>query len=145
MKKRLLLLFQLRKINTTNTHRYIDGRIKQLPEKENFYKLLFEVSHEIRHNILLLLKDKPMRITEIARDQDLHHPEIRRHITRLQNIRFIKRDIDGYYHLTTYGETSLLLFKDFMFLTENRQYFENHSLNEIPTRFVKKIKLAFYF
>jgi len=80
-----------------------------------------------------------MRITEIAKEQDLNHPEIRRHITRLSDIGLIKRDVDGYYHLTPYGETSILLFQEFEFLSANSEYFETHSLSGVPTRFVKRI------
>ena len=110
-----------------------------MPASENFYSLLFEVSNEIRHRILLLLQRKAMRITEIAKEQDLNHPEIRRHITRLRDIGLIERDADGYYHLTPYGETSILLFQEFEFLSANSEYFETHSLAEVPTRFVKQI------
>ena len=110
-----------------------------MPALENFYKLLFEVSHEIRHGILLLLKDKPMRITDIAKEQGLHHPEIRRHITRLRDIGLIIRDLDGYYHLTPYGETSILFFKDLEFLSENSEYFETHSLQGMPVRLARHI------
>jgi len=106
---------------------------------ENFYSLLFEISNEIRHRILLLLQRRPMRITEIAKEQDLNHPEIRRHLTRLRDIGLIKRDVEGLYHLTPYGETSILLFKEFEFLSANSDYFETHSLAEVPTRFVKQI------
>ena len=106
---------------------------------ENFYSLLFEVSNEIRHRILLLLQRRPMRITDIAREQGLNHPEIRRHLTRLRDIGLIERDVEGLYHLTPYGETSILLFKEFEFLSANSGYFETHSLSEVPARFVKQI------
>jgi predicted transcriptional regulator len=106
---------------------------------ENFYGLLFEVSNEIRHRILLLLQRRPMRITEIAREQSLNHPEIRRHLTRLRDIGLIERDVDSLYHLTPYGETSILLFKEFEFLSANSEYFGTHSLAELPTRFVKQV------
>ena len=110
-----------------------------MPASENFYSLLFEVSNEIRYRILLLLQRKAMRITEIAKEQRLNHPEIRRHITRLRDIGLIERDVDGYYHLTPYGETTILLFQEFEFISANSEYFETHSLAEVPTRFVKQI------
>jgi len=110
-----------------------------MPASENFYSLLFEVSNEIRYRILLLLQRKVMRITEIAKEQRLNHPEIRRHITRLRDIGLIERDVDGYYHLTPYGEASILLFQEFEFLSANSEYFETHSLAEVPARFVKQI------
>jgi predicted transcriptional regulator len=110
-----------------------------MPASENFYSLLFEVSNEIRHRILLLLQRNSMRITEIAKEQGLNHPEIRRHITRLRDIGLIERDVEGFYHLTPYGEASILLFREFEFLSANNEYFETHSLAEVPARFVKQI------
>ena len=104
-----------------------------------FYSLLFEVSNEIRHRILLFLEDKAMRITEIAKELDLNHPEIRRHITRLRDIGLISRDVEGYYHLTPYGEASIILFQEFEFLSANSLYFENHSLSGIPAQYLKRI------
>jgi predicted transcriptional regulator len=86
-----------------------------------------------------LLDEKPMRITDIAKEQDLHHPEIRRHIARLQSIGLVKRDLEGYYHLTPYGEISLLFFKDFEVISENSEYFEDHSLEGIQSEFVRLI------
>jgi len=80
-----------------------------------------------------------MRITEIAKNQDLNHPETRRHLTRLRDIGLIKRDVDGYYHLTPYGDTSILLLKELEFLSSNSSYFETHSVSGIPIRFVKQI------
>lgn len=110
-----------------------------MPESENYYNLLFELSNEIRHRILLLLQEKAMRLTEIAKEQVLNHPEMRRHLTRLGQIGLIKRDADGYYHLTPYGETSIVLLKEFRFLAANSSYFEDHSLSGIPIRFLKNI------
>ena len=104
-----------------------------------FYSLLFEVSNEIRHRILMFLKDKAMRVTEIAKELDLNHPEIRRHITRLRDIGLISRDVEGYYHLTPYGEASIILFQEFEFLSANSLYFENHSLSGIPAQYLKRI------
>ncbi len=106
---------------------------------ENFYNLLFELSNEVRHRILLMLQKKAMRITEITKKQDLTHPEMRRHLTRLRKIGLIRRDVEGYYHLTPYGETSILLLKELGFLAANSRYFEDHSLSGTPIEFLKRI------
>ncbi len=106
---------------------------------EGFYDLLFEISNEHRHMILLLLQKKAMRITDIAKEMDLNNPEIRRHISRLRDIGLIQRDVEGYYHLTPYGETSLVLFQELKFLSANRKYFLIHTPSKIPTEFVKRI------
>jgi predicted transcriptional regulator len=110
-----------------------------MPASESLYNLLFELSNEARHRILLMLQENAMRITEIAKKQDLAHPEMRRHLTRLRQIGLIRRDVEGYYHLTPYGETSILLLKELGFLAVNSKYFEDHSLSGIPIELLKRI------
>jgi predicted transcriptional regulator len=106
---------------------------------KGFYDLLFEVSNEHRHGVLLLLQERAMRITDLAREMDLNNPEIRRHISRLRDVGLIRRDVEGYYSLTPYGETSLLLFGEFDFLSSNNAYFKTHTLSKIPIELVKQI------
>jgi predicted transcriptional regulator len=106
---------------------------------EGFYDLLFEISNEYRHRVLLLLHERAMRITDIAKEMDLNNPEIRRHISRLRDVGLIQRDVEGYYHLTPYGETSLVLFQELKFLSANKKYFLTHTPSKIPTELVKRI------
>jgi predicted transcriptional regulator len=106
---------------------------------KGFYDLLFEISNEHRHGVLLLLQERAMRITDLAREMDLNNPEIRRHISRLRDVGLIRRDVEGYYRLTPYGETSILLFREFDFLSSNSEYFKTHTPSGIPSRFVKRI------
>jgi predicted transcriptional regulator len=87
--------------------------INQVPAPEGFYDLLFEISNEDRHGILLLIQGKALRITDIAKEMGLNNPETRRHVSRLQEVGLIQRDVGGYYNLTPYGEASMLLVKEF--------------------------------
>lgn len=104
-----------------------------------FHDLLFEMSHEYRYVILLILKKEAKRITDLNREMKLTTTEARRHVSRLAEVGLIKRDIEGYYHLTPYGETSLILFQEFNFLSSNDEYFQTHTLTNIPTGLVKQI------
>ena len=104
-----------------------------------FHDLLFEMSHEYRYEILLILQKEAKRITDLNREMKLTTTEVRRHVSRIAQVGLIKRDIEGYYHLTPYGETSLILFQEFDFLSSNDEYFQSHTLTNIPTRFVKQI------
>ena len=113
--------------------------VQQVSASKEFYDLLFEVSNEYRHGILTLLKRRAMRITNIAKETGLNNPEIRRHISRLRQVGLIQRDVEGLYHLTPYGETSLLLFREFEFLSSNSDYFKTHSLSGLPASSVKQI------
>ena len=82
------------------------------------------MSNEYRYQILLMLREKPMRISDITRRLDFTTAEVRRHVTRLNEVSLIQRDLDGYYYLTPYGETSLVLFQELIFLTANKDYFK---------------------
>ena len=104
-----------------------------------FHDLLFEMSNENRYEILLILREQSKRITDLTRQMNLTTTEVRRHVSRLTEAGLIQRDIEGYYHLTPYGETSLLLFQEFEFLSSNREYFKTHNPLSIPTRFVKQV------
>jgi predicted transcriptional regulator len=104
-----------------------------------FHDLLFEMSNENRYGVLLILQKEAKRITDLTREMKLTTTEVRRHVSRLAEVDLIQRDIEGYYHLTSYGETSLLLFQEFIFLSSNSEYFKTHTLSNIPTGFVKQI------
>jgi len=41
---------------------------------ERFYDMLFEISNDIRHNILMFLLQKPERMTQIAKELELTSP-----------------------------------------------------------------------
>ena len=109
-----------------------------MPESQRFYDLLFEVSNEYRHRILLLLQERTRRLTDLTTELEVTAPEARRHISRLRDVELIQRDSEGWYYLTPYGETTLLLFQEFNFLSLNREYFLTHTLSTIPPGFVKQ-------
>ncbi len=104
-----------------------------------FHDLLFEMSNENRYMILLILREQSRRITDLTRQMNLTTTEVRRHVSRLTEAGLIQRDLEGYYHLTPYGETSLLLFQEFEFLSSNREYFKTHNPLSIPMEFVKQV------
>ena len=110
-----------------------------MPASKGFHDLFFEVSNESRYDILILLREKPMRNTDISKALDLTSAEIRRQVSRLHAIGLIQRDLGGFYHLTPYGEMTLILFQEFHFLTDNREYFQTHTMDRVPVRFLKRI------
>ena len=110
-----------------------------MSKSEEFYNLLFEVSNKDRDRILYTLHKEEKRVSDLSRELDLTYSEIRRHISRLQNIDLIQKDLEGYYHLSPYGEVSLSLFYEFDFLSRNRGYFVSHTPMKNPPRFFKQI------
>jgi len=104
-----------------------------------FHDLLFEMSNENRYGVLLILQKEAKRITDLTREMKLTTTEVRRHVTRLAKVGLIQRDVGGFYHLTPYGEMSLLLLQEYIFLSSNSEYFKTHTLSNIPTEFLKQI------
>ena len=76
---------------------------------EKFYDLLFEVSNEYRHSLMLELRKQPNRITELSKKMEMTSQEVSRHLNRLSEISLIYKDTDGYFSLTSLGETVLVL------------------------------------
>ena len=106
---------------------------------EEFQNLLFEISNDYRYAILVLLQEKPVRITEIAKLQHLTTQEISRHIARLVNIEIASKDTDGFFHITPYGELVLALLEELQFTSKNKSYFAKHTVIQLPQAFIKRI------
>jgi predicted transcriptional regulator len=70
---------------------------------------------------------------------ELNNPEIRRHISRLRDIGLIQRDIEGFYHLTPFGELVLKQLRELEFTSRHRGYFKSHSLANLPSNFISQI------
>jgi len=106
---------------------------------ERFYDLLFEISNDYRHRVLLLLKEKPMRITDLSRQLRLTTQEISRHVSRLGEVGLTYKDVDRFYHLSPYGKSILIILEEFLFLSNNSDYFVMHSIDHLERKFVKRI------
>jgi len=106
---------------------------------ENFYDVLFEVSNEDRHRILLQLEKEAMNVTNLANVLGLSLPETSRHVSRLGEVGLTHKDVKGFYHLTPYGELVLKLLRQLEFTSQHREYFTNHTLDRLPPEFVTRI------
>jgi predicted transcriptional regulator len=110
-----------------------------MTSKGGFHDLLFELSNEYRYGILIILRNKEKRITELSREVELTFTEVRRHVARLSEAGLIKRDLDGYYHLTEIGKIVLLEIQEFDLITRYKAYLNSHTLKDLPTEFIKRL------
>jgi predicted transcriptional regulator len=76
---------------------------------KTFSSLLFELSSSDRLDILSLLKRTPLKLSHISKKLDFTVQETSRNITRLSEAKLIRKDVDGAFHLTPYGEEALNL------------------------------------
>ena len=106
---------------------------------DNVSSLLFELSGGDRMDILLLLKKTPLKLSHISNELDFTVQETSRNVARLSDAELIFKDVNGVFHLTSYGEEALLQLSGFRFLFENRTYFLHHSLGLLPKQFQSSI------
>jgi predicted transcriptional regulator len=101
--------------------------------------LLFELSSDERMTILENLQKEGLKLSHIAKRQDITIPEAARHLQRLSEAQLIQRDPGGSYHLTSYGELVLRQLSGLCFLLGNRQYFLEHDTSHLPYQFISRI------
>ena len=84
---------------------------------------------------MLLLKKTPLKLSHISTELDFTVQETSRNVARLADASLVKKDTEGLFHLTSYGEETLNLLSGFRFLYKNREYFTTHTLAALPPQF----------
>lgn len=88
-----------------------------------------------RLNILFNLLNTNSTPTELAKKLDATKQEVHRNFTRLVESGLIEKKMNGKYALTTFGEVVCTQVPTIVFLSQNKKYFEDHSLGDIPYKF----------
>jgi len=98
-----------------------------------------EMSSQQRLQIIFRLLEKKSKVTLMAKEIGATTQEVHRNFARLEDGGFITKNVDGYYSLTTYGKTICSQIPSIIFLSQNRQYFEDHNFGDIPSKFIMRI------
>ena len=106
---------------------------------EKLCNILFELSHEDRIRIFLQLQKNVMKLTHLSEKLDLKVQETSRHLSRLSDAKLISKDVEGFYHLTPYGEHVIKLLPGLNFLCKHKKYFTTHKSHHLPSPFVSRI------
>ena len=101
---------------------------------ENF----LELASSQRLEILFKLLQKKTTPTFLAKDIGATKQEVHRNFTRLEETGLIEKDTNGKYSLTTFGKTMCTQVPSLVFLSQNRKYFEDHTFEDIPTKFIMR-------
>lgn len=105
----------------------------------DFGELLFTLSNDDRLEILRLLMEDEQRMTGLANRIGSTPQETSRNIGRLQDNQLVERTPDGTYRVTPYGSHVQHFVRPIRFLYSHRDYFREHTLSVIPSRFLSRI------
>jgi predicted transcriptional regulator len=97
--------------------------------------LLFELAGPDRLEILLALKNRPLRLSHLSKKLDFTVQETSRNVSRLAEAKLVVKEAYGNFRLTPYGEETLNLIDGFSFLSKHRDYFTTHTLSTLPKEF----------
>ncbi len=106
---------------------------------EELAELLFELSSSDRLNLLLEIKTKKQRPSQLAQKLSATTQETFRHLERLSKAKLIEKDSDGLYGLTAYGELILSFLPSLNFISKNRKYLLWHDFSFLPPEFLLRI------
>ena len=112
---------------------------------DSLNSLLFELSSSDRLDILYLVKKTPMKLSHISSKLDFTVQEASRNVGRLAEAGLIRKDVDGAFYLTPFGEEVLNLLKGFNFLSDNKDYFLRHSASSLPEQFRASLGIFEHF
>ncbi len=106
---------------------------------EDVANQLFELASEQRLEILFRLSNSKSSVSTIAKDLGATVPEVFRNFKRLTKADLIQKDSDGNYVTTPYGKTVCTQIPSLIFVKKYIKYFQNHTLDKIPIKFIQRI------
>ena len=106
---------------------------------ENIANEFLELASEQRLNILINLLEQNLNISKLAKLLGATNPEVHRNVGRLSKNGLIIKNPEGNYELTTYGKTTLALIPSISFVSENKNFFNSHTLNNVESKFIQRI------
>jgi predicted transcriptional regulator len=106
---------------------------------ESFAKEFLEIASEQRLGILLRLNEKKSKVGIVAKELGASMPYVFRDFERLVKAGLITKDSDGDYDITTYGKIICGQIPSIRFLSNNKTFFKNHGIGDIPSKFLQRI------
>jgi predicted transcriptional regulator len=102
-------------------------------------QIFVELAGELRRQMMLKLNRQSLRLSDLAKVLDATMQEAHRNINRLIDVGLVEKNAEGLLSLTTYGKIILKQIPTFAFLTEHNEYFEEHTLGDLPMKFIQRI------
>jgi len=107
--------------------------------KRELSEILFNLASEDRLTLLSEIGSSRRRLTDLSEAIKATAQECSRHISRLVDSGFIRKDSGGFYETTSLGSAILDLLPSYEFLLAHRQYFLGHDLSFLPKGFLGRM------
>ena len=101
--------------------------------------LFMELASDTRCDILKTIEKQKTRSNEIAKKLYLTVQETHRNTARLADAGIITKDSDGFFLLTAFGKMIVQNMDSFYFFNKHKKFFQNHSLGNLPKKFILQI------
>jgi predicted transcriptional regulator len=106
---------------------------------EGVGSLFFELAGDLRLLMLTKLNQKNYRLSQLATELNATMQEAHRNMTRLIEAGLVAKGREGELMLTVYGRTVVTLMPSYDFLYRNKEFFLDHSLGDLPTKFIQRM------
>ncbi len=113
--------------------------IRKMGTREGIEQLFFELASESRIDILSELKNKSLKMNDLAKKLDLTTTETFRQLQRLSEAKLIQKQPEGTYNITEYAKLILELTSSLEFVFKHKEYFLTHDLWQLPPQFIKRL------
>jgi len=106
---------------------------------EGVGSLFFELAGDLRLSMLKKMVQRNYRLSQLSTELDATMQEAHRNMTRLIEAGLVAKDKEGELVLTAYGRTVVTIIPSYDFLYYNRDFFLDHSLGELPPKFIQRL------
>ena len=106
---------------------------------EDIEEHLFNLASNDRLTLLVNINEKKQRLTSLAKIINASTQECSRHLSRLSDSGYVRKDSDGSFEATTLGKAVLRVLPSIQFLLIHKNYFITHDLTSIPASFNERI------
>lgn len=103
------------------------------------FELFTDLASETRCQILVTLNKEPMRLNQLAKKLDLSIQDAHRNTDRLEESGLVQKNSDATLSLTEFGTLVTQQLTYLQFVSQHKQFFEDHTLQTIPEKFVQRI------
>ena len=128
--------------NPRITKEYLDEHLSSkfmTFNEEKVAQIFFELAGHQRLSILKILSEKNLNIAKMAKKLEATSPEVHRNVGKLSSAGLIVKNPDGNYQLTTFGKSLLIQIPSIIVLSENKKYFNEHTLENLEPKFIQRI------